>query len=555
MKPQTENPRQVVDRFLAGLGEPLPQEHIERSTGQVLERLRDGDPHVLSPSLSVPRPVSVLNWGSIAAGVLAMLAGTLIALLQPAATDVVARSSGGELYLAGTAAVLRESARIQAGRIVRAGPEGAVFTLLDRSQIEMGPHTELSVVSGKDGLRVLLTSGNVIVTAAKQKNGHLYVETRDCVISVVGTVFTVNTEESGSRISVIEGKVQVQRGDISQTLLPGQQVTTSPTLSPVPLNEEIEWSRRAAGLTALVQQSVPPPQIAPKPASQILRGVVKQGSGEGIPDVTVTLCPAGVSPEGVANAYANLPPGRFYVRGQTNEQQTTQTDGDRKTYFFAVWDAVICTNPQTVSTDSQGRFQFSDVAPGQYIVSAEREGYLAPASPENPTARRLTAYYSGWSAASSGRRDEQHVTIEAGQAPLEISLNLVRGGIIAGRILDPQGRPAVTADVRIAPRTQAMVLGKGEIQATTNDRGEYRAFWLLPGEYVVVARAAGTPSRSISRDWAYAVAVGATTSGTWFPRGATVAEATPVVVREGEEVSNIDIVLREIQADPPRDRR
>ena len=71
--------------------------------------------------------------------------------------------------------------------------------------------------------------------------------------------------------------------------------------------------------------------------------------------------------------------------------------------------------------------------------------------------------------------------------------------------------------------------------ATTNDRGEYRAYWLLPGEYRVVA--SGPAGRPFSE--------------TWFPRGAGAAESSSVTVREGEEVSNIDIILRPTQADAP----
>ena len=39
MKLQTDNSRQVVDRFLEKLGEPLPGEQVERGTGRVLARL------------------------------------------------------------------------------------------------------------------------------------------------------------------------------------------------------------------------------------------------------------------------------------------------------------------------------------------------------------------------------------------------------------------------------------------------------------------------------------------------------------------------------------
>jgi ferric-dicitrate binding protein FerR (iron transport regulator) len=53
----------------------------------------------------------------------------------------------------------------------------------------MNADSELSVEHAADGMRVRLDSGSVIVTAAKQRRGHLYVETRDLLISVVEQCF------------------------------------------------------------------------------------------------------------------------------------------------------------------------------------------------------------------------------------------------------------------------------------------------------------------------------------------------------------------------------
>src|SRR4029453_18538781 len=75
------------------------------------------------------------------------------------------------------------------------------------------------------------------------------------------------------------------------------------------------------------------------------------------------------------------------------------------------------------------------------------------------------------------------------------------------------------------PATGGTGEGPTVLTTTTNDRGEYRAFWLTPGEYRFLASGPRSPATSISR------AVSAT-------------EGSTVVLREGEEVSNIDIVLR-----------
>jgi hypothetical protein len=63
-------------------------------------------------------------------------------------------------------------------------------------------------------------------------------------------------------------------------------------------------------------------------------------------------------------------------------------------------------------------------------------------------------------------------------------------GTITGRVIDADGQPV--ARVRVMALEAAYSLGEralGIIQAVhTDDRGEYRLFWLHPGQYVVAAR-------------------------------------------------------------------
>src|SRR5262245_16863533 len=120
----------------------------------------------------------------------------------------------------------------------------------------MRSKTELLIERVNDGLQIRLNSGSVIVNAAKQENGrHLYAQTKDVTVSVVGTVFLVGTEEIGSRVGVIAGEVRVKQRGSEQTLLPGEQITTNPAMSQPPLTEEILWSLRAETHVAILQQT------------------------------------------------------------------------------------------------------------------------------------------------------------------------------------------------------------------------------------------------------------------------------------------------------------
>src|SRR3970040_1126180 len=80
-----------------------------------------------------------------------------------------------------------------------------------------------------DGLMIRLNSGSMMVFAAKQAAGrHLYVQTRDLKVAVVGTVFLVNADDKGSRVAVMEGEVRVQQGTVEKSLRPGEQLAPNP---------------------------------------------------------------------------------------------------------------------------------------------------------------------------------------------------------------------------------------------------------------------------------------------------------------------------------------
>jgi uncharacterized protein (TIGR03435 family) len=135
------------------------------------------------------------------------------------------------------------------GESVRSGAEPREITLDDGSRVEMRPDSELSLERAVDGIGINLHSGSIIVNAAKQHGGHLYVRTKDMTVSVVGTVFVVNAAADGSRVGVIEGEVRVTEHKHAQpietSVYPGQQISTSVTRALPPLKDDIAWSRHA----------------------------------------------------------------------------------------------------------------------------------------------------------------------------------------------------------------------------------------------------------------------------------------------------------------------
>jgi FecR protein/Protein of unknown function (DUF3352)/Putative zinc-finger len=120
------------------------------------------------------------------------------------------------------------------------------------SLVEMGERSDLSVSRGWKGTTIRLDGGQVIVQAAKQKSGRLYVATDDGLISVKGTIFSVNHGTKGSRVAVIEGVVRADFGGNATDLRAGDEATSGPNVSKVPIQNEIAWSKNSAKYLALL---------------------------------------------------------------------------------------------------------------------------------------------------------------------------------------------------------------------------------------------------------------------------------------------------------------
>ncbi len=194
-----------------------------------LERARDGERQTIF-RLETKRPNSATSsiawrWGMAASGVAAVavaaVAFNLGVLPGQHPVRAAVETVDGSLY-AGSGAEMR---LIPVGYEIRNGDEirtakgsTAVVRLLDGSLVEMGERSDLSVSRAWKGTTIHLDGGQVIVQAAKQRTGRLYVATDDGLVSVKGTIFSVNHGIKGSRVAVIEGVVRVDYGDTTTDL-------------------------------------------------------------------------------------------------------------------------------------------------------------------------------------------------------------------------------------------------------------------------------------------------------------------------------------------------
>lgn len=251
----------LIDRATAQMRdfEPDPKV-VEAAAARVWQQLsrrgiklvKDGEgvtaAAAVRPLQSRPSRFAQFRGLALAATVLAAAGAALYfggGLLPAGPLATVAAVDGQLFHVASVSHLPVEvGTRVAEGDVLRTGRDGgAEIQLADGSTVEMSPRAEISIEDGRRGTTVHLERGSVIVHAAKQRDRHLYVATGDCLVSVTGTIFSVNSGTKGSRVSVVEGEVQVDHQGENSVLHPGQQVTTTLALAKVPVEQEIAWSR------------------------------------------------------------------------------------------------------------------------------------------------------------------------------------------------------------------------------------------------------------------------------------------------------------------------
>ncbi len=180
-------------------------------------------------------------------------------LLPPQEGIVQVQSVDGRMFVAGAGGAdlvpLGPGDAIDGGDRIRTGAGSrAVLELADGSRIEAAGLTTFRVDARRRGDRVRVDRGSVIVQAAKQENRSLVVSTEEMLVSVKGTIFAVTHGVKGSRVSVIEGEVEVEQGRKRQSLLAGDQLRSRTTLAALTLQEEVGWSQDADRYLALLEE-------------------------------------------------------------------------------------------------------------------------------------------------------------------------------------------------------------------------------------------------------------------------------------------------------------
>ena len=182
-------------------------------------------------------------------------------------------------------------------------------------------------------------------------------------------------------------------------------------------------------------------------------------------------------------------------------------------------------------TDDTGIFDITELPAGRYTVRVSKAGFVALAYGQRRPLQAGTP-----------------LQLADGQQIKGVDFSLPRGSVVAGRVFDEDGEPMPGANVRVL-RYQYLqgdrrLMPAGTAQ--TDDKGQYRVWGLMPGDYYVSAivrgpnfrgRGGAAPLQADDEDaLAYAP--------TYFPGAPSVEEAKPVAVGLGQELLDINFNLQ-----------
>jgi hypothetical protein len=137
-----------------------------------------------------------------------------------------------------------------------------------------------------------------------------------------------------------------------------------------------------------------------------------------------------------------------------------------------------------VLTDTLGRFAFENVMPGRYYVVAEHEGYLRAEFGQRG------GLFSRGAILAVGPQVDTGSSGMPLEALKDLRLSLSPAPNVVGRIHGDQTGRVPAAIVQLYQHRFTAMNGRTLVPVRsifTDDNGEYRMFWLNPGQYVVSA--------------------------------------------------------------------
>ena len=168
------------------------------------------------------------------------------------------------------------------------------------------------------------------------------------------------------------------------------------------------------------------------------------------------------------------------ISGHVLEDGSNRPVAGARVMLFPQGGRSVAGPPPQSTTDADGAFAFTSLAPGDYRLDVQKTGYVPYGYPQ-PDVRPAVP---------------RPFHVEGGQ-PTAVDVHLQKGGVVTGRVLDANGEPFADARVMALRRmpagppaaagmAQRLVPAPGQGQQT-NDIGEFRVSGLPPGQYFIAA--------------------------------------------------------------------
>ena len=188
---------------------------------------------------------------------------------------------------------------------------------------------------------------------------------------------------------------------------------------------------------------------------------------------------------------------------------------------------VTSSPPATAITDGRGVFVFRELEAGSYRIVVEGSGYVRQVYGQRDFNSPGTA-----------------VRLSDGQALTDLSIRLTPAGSIDGRITDSAGNSAVAIPVELLRKTynengQRILHVFGSTR--TNDRGEYRFYWVTPGRYYLNAGSAKGSIGLAPTSGNSPNEMGEEYEPAYYPGVTDMGQAAVIEVRPGDQMSAIDL--------------
>ena len=191
---------------------------------------------------------------------------------------------------------------------------------------------------------------------------------------------------------------------------------------------------------------------------------------------------------------------------------------------------------RTARSDDRGRYEFRDLDAGKYLLSVTRNGFL----PQNYGQKRVQAF--------RGQRGGTPLTLGDGQVLGGIDFNLIRGGVVEGRVADQDYEPLSRVIVTLSgyQTVQGERVLTPVSRAQTDDRGQFRLFDIPPGSYFLSAtQGGGFPFFGRGGRGGRRRQRGQTFPPTYYPGVASPEQATRIEVSAGAETGGFHLTLFE----------